>query len=318
VGRDPIEEEGGLNLYGFVRNNPMNAWDDLGMETFLMCEPYYDDNGNMLGTRMVEHDEPVVPSGRARGDDRIETQFGYLSAQYFQSWGVANGWRTGDLTNPFNALSEVANAGALYPDGTPIDFGDFGDVTIREDELSADALRNLVMSGDMFASSGSPRMPVPNGPNPSVRLDRGIWATIRPPTSTARPGPAPSDLQISAVGASPARVIRISVPTTMPGIWTEMAYVSTPNGWVPLYAPSGGSVGIRPNGVDVHSFYPNGSNAFRINPQGHLGNPTPHMHAHLPGTGPGPRPPAQGPSLDTNGNVVPPNSPAAHWPLPPP
>jgi len=31
VGRDPIEEEGGLNLYGFVRNNPINQWDFLGM-----------------------------------------------------------------------------------------------------------------------------------------------------------------------------------------------------------------------------------------------------------------------------------------------
>ena len=31
MGRDPIEEEGGLNLYGFVRNNPVNAWDYLGL-----------------------------------------------------------------------------------------------------------------------------------------------------------------------------------------------------------------------------------------------------------------------------------------------
>ena len=31
LGRDPIEEKGGLNLYGFVRNNPVNSWDLLGM-----------------------------------------------------------------------------------------------------------------------------------------------------------------------------------------------------------------------------------------------------------------------------------------------
>jgi hypothetical protein len=29
--RDPIEEEGGLNLYGFGGNNPINEWDMLGM-----------------------------------------------------------------------------------------------------------------------------------------------------------------------------------------------------------------------------------------------------------------------------------------------
>jgi RHS repeat-associated protein len=31
VGRDPIAEEGGLNLYSFVRNNPLNLWDYLGL-----------------------------------------------------------------------------------------------------------------------------------------------------------------------------------------------------------------------------------------------------------------------------------------------
>ena len=31
VGRDPIEEEGGLNLYGFCSNNGVNHWDVMGM-----------------------------------------------------------------------------------------------------------------------------------------------------------------------------------------------------------------------------------------------------------------------------------------------
>lgn len=30
--RDPIAEKGGLNLYGFVRNNPVTEWDYLGMK----------------------------------------------------------------------------------------------------------------------------------------------------------------------------------------------------------------------------------------------------------------------------------------------
>ena len=29
IKRDPIEEEGGVNLYAMVGNNPMNYWDDL-------------------------------------------------------------------------------------------------------------------------------------------------------------------------------------------------------------------------------------------------------------------------------------------------
>jgi len=34
LNRDPIEEQGGLNLYGFVGNNPVDRWDFLG----LTCE----------------------------------------------------------------------------------------------------------------------------------------------------------------------------------------------------------------------------------------------------------------------------------------
>ncbi len=30
IGRDPISEGGGLNLHGFVQNNPVNGWDYLG------------------------------------------------------------------------------------------------------------------------------------------------------------------------------------------------------------------------------------------------------------------------------------------------
>lgn len=36
LGRDPLEEKGGLNLYAFVRNNPVNAWDILGRDAFIM------------------------------------------------------------------------------------------------------------------------------------------------------------------------------------------------------------------------------------------------------------------------------------------
>jgi hypothetical protein len=32
LNRDPIEERGGENLYGFVRNDGVNAWDNLGLE----------------------------------------------------------------------------------------------------------------------------------------------------------------------------------------------------------------------------------------------------------------------------------------------
>ena len=36
LSRDPIEEQGGLNLYGFVGNNVVNNWDLLGMDIYLV------------------------------------------------------------------------------------------------------------------------------------------------------------------------------------------------------------------------------------------------------------------------------------------
>lgn len=81
-----------------------------------------------------------------------------------------------------------------------------------------------------------------------------------------------------------------------------------------MIEPVGGkTVAAGKGDVDTHTLYPNGSNYQRLNPQGHGNNPTPHGHGHAPGTGHGMK--GQGPSLDVNGNVVPWNSPAAHWPI---
>jgi hypothetical protein len=83
-----------------------------------------------------------------------------------------------------------------------------------------------------------------------------------------------------------------------------------------MVEPAGGSTGQypphRPNSPDTHTYYPNGSNYMRNNPQGHGPNTTPHGHDHLPGTGTGRS--GQGSSTDIFGNPVPSNSGAAHWP----
>ena len=81
-----------------------------------------------------------------------------------------------------------------------------------------------------------------------------------------------------------------------------------------MLEPVGGStVPYGRSGVDTHTMFPNGSNYQRLNPNGHPNNPTPHGHGHQMGTGTGRA--GQGPSVDVNGNVVPANSGAAHWPL---
>jgi RHS repeat-associated protein len=83
-----------------------------------------------------------------------------------------------------------------------------------------------------------------------------------------------------------------------------------------MVEPRGGTTGPyppeNPNSPDTHTYYPNGSNYMRNNPQGHGRDPTPHGHGHFGGPGKGRR--GQGDSMDIFGNAVPSNSPAAHWP----
>jgi len=36
LSEDPIEEAGGVNLYGYVGNGPVGAWDPLGLDTYIV------------------------------------------------------------------------------------------------------------------------------------------------------------------------------------------------------------------------------------------------------------------------------------------
>ncbi|ACP25666.1 hypothetical protein NGR_c19020 [Sinorhizobium fredii NGR234] len=89
-------------------------------------------------------------------------------------------------------------------------------------------------------------------------------------------------------------------------------YIVDPRGNI-AFEPLGGSTVPGANPVDTHTRYSNGSNYHRMNPRGHWYDPTPHGHGHLMGTGRGKN--NQGPSLDIYGNVVPYDSPEAHWPI---
>ena len=80
-----------------------------------------------------------------------------------------------------------------------------------------------------------------------------------------------------------------------------------------MISPKGGgftSGGYR--GLDTHTTYPNGSAYQRNNTNGHRNSQgINHGHGHLPGTGSDRG--GTGHSIDVNGNMVPYNSPDAHW-----
>jgi len=82
LGRDPIEERGGRNLYGFVGNEPINHGDRLGMETFLIWASILNKFGNPTGqTHMAEADYSVPGLGGG-----ILTAFGLRINGLMDSW----------------------------------------------------------------------------------------------------------------------------------------------------------------------------------------------------------------------------------------
>ncbi|MEJ7932628.1 hypothetical protein WG922_21875, partial [Ramlibacter sp. AN1015] len=145
----------------------------------------------------------------------------------------------------------------------------------------------------------------------AAEQDRGVQGTISP----AGEGPERPNIVFSQNPNSSAAKGAGKLPgpaTDRAG--NEIGRIVVDSRGNAMIEPLGGRTGSAgKGGVDTHTLYPNGSNYQRLNPQGHGNNPTPHGHGHAPGTGPGMK--GQGSSLDVNGNVVPWNSPAAHWPI---
>jgi RHS repeat-associated protein len=93
INRDPIEEQGGINLYGFCRNNSVNKWDYLG---------------NVLVDQVF----------MAPDDDGQDTIF--IQGGHFDSVGMADAWNNQrsfgqaknyySVTNPLTGKKEVVRA----------------------------------------------------------------------------------------------------------------------------------------------------------------------------------------------------------------
>ena len=59
LSRDPIGEEGGVNVFGFVRNGPVGRWDMLGMEEGCGCDVYEEEADKRCTTQLIEAFAPV-------------------------------------------------------------------------------------------------------------------------------------------------------------------------------------------------------------------------------------------------------------------
>ncbi len=107
INKDPIEEKGGLNLYGFCFNNAIARWDYMGLD------PVYD--GGWLPTFRVTATRGGGSAGGVGGFGGFGAFGGFgSSSEYFASQTYANGggdgdWSPGRLGNA-NDQSDLANA----------------------------------------------------------------------------------------------------------------------------------------------------------------------------------------------------------------
>lgn len=165
LSRDPIAENGGINLYGYVGNNPINLYDPMGLT--------WTSNWNFLGNWL----NGSLPNNEYFYGDDTETQelanspAGQNMRNQFQanhcnstkniSYGTLQaGWDT--VANPFTAdwSSTAAQVGG-YAGASATNNGN-GTVTYR--------ISNTAGTSSFFAGqyTGVPDSPLPIGPMHNV------------------------------------------------------------------------------------------------------------------------------------------------------
>jgi RHS repeat-associated protein len=109
LGRDPIEEAGGLNLYGFVSNDPINDWDVLGCDGVTEHQSVAAD-----GTRFMSYMASVTDVlGQLR-------QWNFSSEADAHNW--LNAWATKDagILKPY--IQQMANEAFATPANITVQF----------------------------------------------------------------------------------------------------------------------------------------------------------------------------------------------------
>jgi len=115
LGRDPLGEAGGSNLYGFVGNNPVKTWDYLGMVTPERAREILAMEINQGMHLFLGVGDSITHNHPGRSLEEVSDHDGF------------------DLVMTRTQLEAIASRtddGNYYPDGSPVKFGDFGEVTV--------------------------------------------------------------------------------------------------------------------------------------------------------------------------------------------
>jgi RHS repeat-associated protein len=100
INRDPIEEDGGLNLYGFAGNDPVNRWDLLGQTCCKKCKWTGSLDGNLLVAVVGGWANMTVDlTGRSNEsgcEDKLWKIDGY-GTEWIPGASLGAGWITGGI-----------------------------------------------------------------------------------------------------------------------------------------------------------------------------------------------------------------------------
>ncbi len=177
LSRDPIAEDGGLNLYGFVQNEPLRSWDRLGLDSFTRSGQR-NRFGAFFGDFITVFNEEFGKAGSLGG--AVERQM--ISQGTHPALAKLNGFLafTGDATGLLNfvELSPWAIDGKFTPgpDGE-LQLERFGSTA---DQLGHAAVGGLRVAGTVFGGR-TLRGKICNckkrqrpGPSPKGRFPQGV------------------------------------------------------------------------------------------------------------------------------------------------
>jgi len=163
VNRDPIQETGGLNLYGFCANNPVSRWDVLGLQQVCVSEFWTEGHDEGSVFRVVGVTKTVcvdVPDPTAGGGPIPWWNPGWTP-------GGTSSRSGGAPDNTGVSQSTLANS----PSNTDLVPTSPGYTATTQQLLNA-LTKNSVVKGAMDQAWNNSN---PNAPSPTDRKENGFW-----------------------------------------------------------------------------------------------------------------------------------------------
>ena len=173
LGRDPIDERGGLNLFGFVGNNPVNRWDYLGMEDPVVLPPFFVRASRVYDDDVVMNLDGVGGGVAAYGGGASGGPFTYRSPVPVKPFDVVVDPMTGEELVVTNIIGIDANG---VPTWDSVSIRDFRQ-GLRQAALAAATEAVNASFADLQISAGQIALVIAKGAGTAVVLTGILAAT---------------------------------------------------------------------------------------------------------------------------------------------